>query len=139
MTIASAASRQPVRAPKKAAFASWIGSAVEYYDFFIYGTAAALVFGKIFFPTIDPKPATVAAFAPFGVGYVTRPIGAFFMGHIGDKFGRKRVLILTVTMMGLSTFLVGCLPSYNAIGLWAPALLVALRLMQGFSASGEQA
>src|SRR4030095_14362524 len=81
----------PVRAPKKAAFASWIGSAVEYYDFFIYGTAAALVFGKIFFPSIDPKLATVAAFATFGVGYVTRPIGAFFMGHVGDKFGRKKV------------------------------------------------
>src|SRR5919109_5359285 len=72
-----------VRAPRKAAFASWIGSALEYYDFFIYGTAAALVFGKIFFPSVDPKLATVAAFATFGVGYVTRPIGAFFMGHIG--------------------------------------------------------
>ncbi len=97
-------SAAPVRAPKKAAFASWIGSAVEYYDFFIYGTAAALVFGKIFFPSIDPKLATVAAFATFGVGYVTRPIGAFFMGHIGDKFGRKRVLMMTLLLMGASTF-----------------------------------
>jgi MFS family permease len=129
----------PARTPKKAALASWIGSVLEYYDFFIYGTAAALVFGKVFFPESDPATGTLLSFATYGVGYVARPIGAFFMGHIGDKFGRKRVLILTVTMMGLSTFLVGCLPSYNSIGLWAPALLVVLRLMQGFSASGEQA
>ena len=129
----------PARTPKKAALASWIGSVLEYYDFFIYGTAAALVFGKVFFPEADPATGTLLSFATYGVGYVARPIGAFFMGHIGDKYGRKRVLILTVTMMGLSTFLVGCLPSYNSIGLWAPALLVALRLMQGFSASGEQA
>jgi MFS family permease len=129
----------PARTPKKAALASWIGSVLEYYDFFIYGTAAALVFGKVFFPESDPATGTLLSFATYGVGYVARPIGAFFMGHIGDKYGRKRVLILTVTMMGLSTFLVGCLPSYNSIGLWAPALLVVLRLMQGFSASGEQA
>jgi MFS family permease len=127
------------RTPKKAALASWIGSVLEYYDFFIYGTAAALVFGKVFFPESDPATGTLLSFATYGVGYVARPVGAFFMGHLGDKFGRKRVLILTVTMMGLSTFLVGCLPSYNSIGLWAPALLVVLRLMQGFSASGEQA
>jgi MFS family permease len=129
----------PARTPKKAALASWIGSVLEYYDFFIYGTAAALVFGKVFFPESDPATGTLLSFATYGVGYVARPIGAFFMGHIGDKYGRKRVLILTVTMMGVSTFLVGCLPSYNSIGLWAPALLVVLRLMQGFSASGEQA
>jgi MFS family permease len=129
----------PARTPRKAALASWIGSVLEYYDFFIYGTAAALVFGKVFFPESDPATGTLLSFATYGVGYVARPIGAFFMGHIGDRYGRKRVLILTVTMMGVSTFLVGCLPSYNSIGLWAPALLVVLRLMQGFSASGEQA
>ena len=128
-----------VRAPRKAAFASWIGSALEYYDFFIYGTAAALVFGKIFFPSVDPTVATVAAFATFGVGYVTRPIGAFFMGHIGDKFGRKRVLLLTLLLMGLSTFLIGVLPTYGQVGILSPILLVALRLLQGLSASGEQA
>jgi MFS family permease len=127
------------RTPKKAALASWIGSVLEYYDFFIYGTAAALVFGQVFFPESDPATGTLLSFATYGVGYVARPVGAFFMGHIGDKFGRKRVLLLTVTMMGVSTFLVGCLPSYDSIGLWAPALLVVLRLMQGFSASGEQA
>jgi MFS family permease len=127
------------RTPKKAALASWIGSVLEYYDFFIYGTAAALVFGQVFFPESDPATGTLLSFATYGVGYVARPVGAFFMGHIGDKFGRKRVLLLTVTMMGVSTFLVGCLPSYDSIGLWAPVLLVVLRLMQGFSASGEQA
>jgi MFS family permease len=125
--------------PRRAALASWIGSVLEYYDFFIYGTAAALVFGKVFFPDSAPATGTLLSLATYGVGYVARPIGALFMGHIGDKHGRKRVLILTVTLMGLSTFLVGCLPSYRAIGLWAPALLVALRLLQGFSASGEQA
>jgi MFS family permease len=127
------------RTPKKAALASWIGSVLEYYDFFIYGTAAALVFGQIFFPESSPAAGTLLSFATYGVGYVARPIGAFFMGHLGDRHGRKRVLLLTVTLMGVSTFLVGCLPTYNSIGLWAPALLVCLRLLQGFSASGEQA
>lgn len=87
--------------PRKAALASWIGSAVEYYDFFIYGTAAALVFGKLFFPSIDPQLANVAAFATFGVAYITRPLGAVLLGHIGDKFGRKKVLTLTLLLLGL--------------------------------------
>ncbi len=139
MTATSPAASPPVRAPKKAAFASWIGSAVEYYDFFIYGTAAALVFGKLFFPAFDPAVATVAAFATFGVGYIARPIGAFFMGHVGDKFGRKKILTFTLLLMGLSTFLIGLLPTYNQIGIWSPVLLVVLRLMQGLSAAGEQA
>ena len=129
----------PIKAPKKAALASWIGSAVEYYDFFIYGTAAALVFGKIFFPSFDPTVATVAAFATFGVGYVTRPIGAVLLGHVGDKFGRKLVLTFTLLLMGFSTFCVGLLPTYDQIGIWAPILLVALRMLQGLSAAGEQA
>ena len=129
---------EPGKTPGKAALASWIGSVLEYYDFFIYGTAAALVFGKVFFPESDPATATLLSFATYGVGYVARPIGAFFMGHIGDKYGRKRVLVLTVSLMGTATFLVGCLPSYDAIGIWAPILLVCLRLLQGFSASGEQ-
>jgi MFS family permease len=127
------------RSPRKAAFASWIGSAVEYYDFFIYGTAAALVFGKIFFPAFDPKAATVAAFATFGVGYITRPIGAVLLGHVGDKYGRKKVLIFTLLLMGASTFLVGCLPTYDQVGIWAPIMLVTLRMLQGLSAAGEQA
>jgi MFS family permease len=126
------------KTPVKAALASWIGSVLEYYDFFIYGTAAALVFGKVFFPDSDPATGTLLSFATYGVGYVARPVGAFFMGHIGDKYGRKRVLVLTVSLMGTATFLVGCLPTYDDIGIWAPILLVCLRLLQGFSASGEQ-
>src|SRR5204862_442870 len=143
LNAADARATQPepegLKTPRKAAFASWIGSAVEYYDFFIYGTAAALVFGKIFFPSIDPKLATVAAFATFGVGYITRPIGAFFMGHVGDKFGRKKVLTFTLLLMGISTFLIGLLPTYNQVGMAAPIMLVILRLLQGLSAAGEQA
>ena len=127
------------KTPRKAALASWIGSVLEYYDFFIYGTAAALVFGKVFFPDSDPATATLLSLATYGVAYVARPIGAFFMGHFGDRYGRKRVLMFTVTMMGVSTFLVGCLPTYADIGVWAPVLLVTLRLLQGLSASGEQA
>lgn len=127
------------RSPRKAAFASWIGSAVEYYDFFIYGTAAALVFGKIFFPSFDPTAATVAAFATFGVGYVTRPIGAVLLGHIGDKYGRKKVLTFTLLLMGVSTFMVGLLPTYDQVGIAAPIMLVILRMAQGLSAAGEQA
>ncbi|TMH04280.1 MAG: MHS family MFS transporter, partial [Betaproteobacteria bacterium] len=135
-----AAELQPAtRAPRKAALASWIGSAVEYYDFFIYGTAAALVFGKIFFPSFDPKVAAVAAFATFGVAYITRPIGAFILGHVGDKFGRKKVLTFTLLLMGVSTFLVGALPTYGQVGIAAPIMLVILRLLQGISAAGEQA
>ncbi|TPQ35403.1 MFS transporter [Burkholderia ubonensis] len=127
------------KTPAMAALAAWIGSAMEYYDFFIYGTAAALVFGKVFFPGSSPSMGLLLALATFGVGYVARPVAAFFLGHIGDKFGRKRVLVLTLVLMGVSTFLVGCLPTYDHVGMLAPALLVVLRLCQGFSASGEQA
>jgi len=125
--------------PRKTAVAAWIGSALEYYDFFIYGTAAALVFGKVFFPSSHPATGTLLALATFGVGYAARPIGAVILGHVGDRFGRKKVLVFTLLLMGASTFLVGCLPGYDTIGIAAPILLVALRLLQGLSAAGEQA
>lgn len=131
--------RTPLRTPRRAAIAAWTGSALEYYDMAIYGTAAALVFPKIFFPEGNASAAVIASLATFGVGYVARPIGSFLMGHIGDRFGRKTVLLGTVLLMGAATFLIGCLPTYHQVGLLAPALLVALRLIQGLSASGEQA
>jgi MFS family permease len=125
------------KTPKKAAASGWIGSALEYYDFFIYAQAAALVFPTIFFPSTNPQVGIVASFATFGVGYVARPIGAFVLGHWGDTHGRKNVLVLCMLMMGLSTFLVALLPTYDSIGIAAPILLVALRLIQGFAVGGE--
>lgn len=127
-----------IRAPRKAALAGWIGSVMEYYDFFLYGTAAALIFDEVFFPTVDPTTGTLAALATFGVGYVARPLGAAVLGHFGDRLGRKRILVFTLLLMGVSTFLVGCLPSYDSIGVAAPIALVVLRLLQGISAGGEQ-
>jgi MFS family permease len=138
MTTHPNAPARPAGNPRKAATAAWIGSALEYYDFFIYGTAAALVFGKVFFGGSDPILATVLAIGTFGVGYLARPLGALVLGHMGDRFGRKRVLVLTVLLMGVATFLVGCLPTYDQIGAAAPIFLVVLRLLQGFSAGGEQ-
>ncbi len=129
----------PAGKPRQAAVAAWIGSALEYYDFFIYGTAAALVFNKVFFPDSDPTTGTLLAVATFGVGYAARPVGAFVLGHIGDRFGRKKVLVFTLLLMGVATFLVGCLPTYDQVGVLAPVLLVVLRLLQGLSAAGEQA
>ncbi len=134
-----AASEAGTHAPRKAALASWIGSAVEYYDFFVYGTAAALIFPKIFFSAADPQTAAIAAFATFGVAYIARPFGAVVLGHVGDKFGRKRVLTFTLLLMGFSTFIIGLLPTYGQVGLLSPILLVLARLLQGISASGEQA
>ena len=125
--VEPAGSHEPTefaKTPKKAAASGWIGSALEYYDFFIYAQAAALVFPTLFFPRDNPQVEHRIALATFGVGYVARPLGAFVLGHWGDKHGRKTVLVLCMMLIGLSTFSVGLLPSYAAIGIWAPFLLV---------------
>jgi len=137
MTTLDTHEPQGNRQTRKATASGWIGSALEYYDFFIYATAAALIFPQIFFPKTDPKVAIIASLATYGVGYVARPIGAFFLGHWGDTHGRKMVLIICMFLMGFSTVAVGLLPTYDQVGLWAPALLVLLRLIQGFAVAGE--
>ena len=121
----------------RVALASLFGTSVEWYDFFLYGTAAALVFNKLFFPQLDPLTGTVAAFATFAVGFIARPIGGIIFGHYGDRIGRKKMLYITLLIMGLATALIGLLPTYGAIGIWAPILLVVLRLAQGFGLGGE--
>jgi MFS family permease len=122
---------------KKAAASGWIGSALEYYDFFIYATAASLIFPQIFFPSGNPAVAIVASLATYGVGYISRPIGAIVLGHWGDTHGRKTVLIVCMFLMGFATMGVGLLPTYDQVGMLAPVLLVILRLIQGFAVAGE--
>lgn len=124
---------------KMAAWAAWIGSAFAYYDFFLYNTAAVLFLGPVFFPGAVPWGATLAAVVSIGAGYISRPIGALVLGHLGDVYGRRMVLCLTLLLMGGAAFAIGVLPSYESIGMAAPVLLVSLRLLQGFAVSGEQA
>ena len=124
---------------RRATLASSIGSALEYYDFALYGLASALIFSRIFFTDLDPAAGLVASFATYGVGFLARPLGGLFFGTIGDRLGRKFVLLATIALMGGASTLVGVLPTYDQIGLWAPALLVFLRLLQGFGAGAEQA
>ena len=119
------------------ALASLIGTTIEWYDFFLYGTAAALVLNKLFFPTFDPLSGTLASLATYSVGFVARPIGGIVIGHYGDRVGRKSMLVLTLVMMGVATFLIGLLPTYATIGPFAPVLLVMLRFAQGFGVGGE--
>lgn len=124
---------------RRATLASGVGSALEYYDFAIYGLASALIFGKLFFPALGASTALIASFATFGVGFLARPLGGLFFGSMGDKLGRKSVLMITITLMGGASTLVGVLPTGKQLGIWAPILLVFLRLCQGFGAGAEQA
>jgi MHS family shikimate/dehydroshikimate transporter-like MFS transporter len=122
---------------KRAAIASFIGAVVDWYDFFLYGIVAGLLFGDLFFPDADPAVGTLAAWATFGVGFLFRPLGGVVFGHFGDRLGRKRMLVLTMLIMGLASTLIGVLPSYAQAGIWAPLLLVVLRAVQGFAVGGE--
>jgi len=123
--------------PRKVIVASLIGTSLEWYDFFLYGTASALVFNKLFFPNFDPLVGTLLAFATYAVGFIARPLGGLVFGHFGDRVGRKQVLIVTLLIMGIATFLIGALPTYQAIGVAAPILLVVLRFVQGLGLGGE--
>jgi MHS family shikimate/dehydroshikimate transporter-like MFS transporter len=118
-------------------FASSVGTIIEWYDFLIYATAAALVFNKAFFPTIDPLAGTLAALGTYAVGFLARPLGGALFGHFGDRLGRKSMLVLTMFIMGLSTFGIGLLPNYASIGVLAPLLLILLRIVQGIGLGGE--
>ena len=139
----STISVQPGEAPdslhraRRAAWGSFAGAVVDWYDFLLYGITAALVFNREFFPQIGPAMGTLAAFATFGVGFLFRPLGGIIFGHFGDRLGRKRMLMMTVWMMGIATACIGLLPSFNQIGWWAPVLLVFLRAVQGFAVGGE--
>ena len=123
--------------PAKVALASSIGATIEWYDFFIFGTAAGLVFNQLFFTNLDPITGTLVAYLTFAVGFVARPVGSVIFGHYGDRIGRKTMLILTLFIMGIATFLIGLLPTYNSIGIWAPILLILLRISQGIGIGGE--
>jgi MHS family shikimate/dehydroshikimate transporter-like MFS transporter len=137
MTTSSAVVTKRQTTARRAAIASLVGTTIEWFDFFIYGLAAALVFGQLFFPAVDEHTGRLASFATLGVAFIARPIGAAIFGHLGDRLGRKTTLIATLSIMGISTGLIGCLPTYDTIGVWAPILLIALRLLQGLAVGGE--
>jgi metabolite-proton symporter len=122
---------------RRVAAASYIGTSLEWYDFFLYGTAAALVFNELFFPSFDPRVGTLAAFATYAVGFLARPLGAAVFGHFGDRIGRKAMLVITLVIMGVATAAIGLLPTYETAGVIAPVLLVVLRFVQGFAVGGE--
>jgi MHS family shikimate/dehydroshikimate transporter-like MFS transporter len=122
---------------RRVLWASVIGTTIEWYDFLIYGTAAALAFNKLFFPSFDPATGTLAALGTYAVGFAARPVGGIVFGHFGDRVGRKAMLMLTMLIMGGGTFLIGCLPTYGQIGIWAPLLLIVLRFIQGIGLGGE--
>lgn len=140
MSGATTSQMRPAVSPRerrRVALASMIGTTIEWYDFQIYGLAAALVLPKLFFPGYDPAVGLLLSLATFGVGFFARPVGAAIFGHLGDRAGRKSVLVMTLLIMGVSTFLVGLLPTHAMVGVWAPILLVLLRLVQGIGLGGE--
>jgi len=134
--LSAARAQKPVR-PMRVATASFIGTAIEWYDYFIYGMAAAIAFGPLFFPSVSPAAGTLAAFATYSVGFAARPIGGIIMGHFGDRVGRKSMLVISLLTMGLATVGIGLLPTYETVGVWAPVLLVTLRFVQGLGVGGE--
>src|SRR5262249_22809938 len=126
------------RALIEAVIASTIGTTIEWYDFFLYGTAAALVFPRLYFPAeLDPNAAQLLSYATFTIGFISRPLGGVIFGWMGDRVGRKSTLVATLLLMGISTVLVGVVPTYAQIGVWAPLLLVLLRFIQGIGVGGE--
>src|SRR5262249_12477007 len=118
------------------AFASAVGTTIEWYDFFLFGVVTPLVLNKLFFPNFDPLVGTLLAYTTFFVGFISRPIGGIIFGHYGDRIGRKTVLVLTILIMGIATFLIGCLPTYASVGIWAPVMLLFLRIFQGVGIGG---
>src|SRR3712207_2396889 len=122
---------------RRAVLSSYLGSVIEYYDFLLYATASAVVFSQVFFSNLDPLVGTVASFGTLATGYIARPLGGVVFGHFGDRIGRKKMLIISMVMMGVGSTLIGLLPTYAQIGVWAPILLVFLRVVQGFAVGGE--
>lgn len=137
MSVSTAPAKAPLNSPGRVIAASLVGTTIEFYDFYVYATAAALVFPKLFFPSEDATTALISSFAVFGAAMVARPVGAIFFGHLGDKRGRKTTLVISLLTMGVATFLIGLLPTYFQAGILAPVLLLALRLCQGFALGGE--
>jgi metabolite-proton symporter len=135
--MATALESTPSSSAALVVWASVLGTAIEWYDFLIYGTAAALVFNRLFFPSFDPFVGTLAAFGTYAVGFIARPVGGAVIGHYGDRVGRKAMLVTTMIIMGVGTFLIGCLPTYSELGIWAPILLITLRFAQGIGIGGE--
>src|ERR1700680_1543258 len=126
-----------INTPRQVLFASMVGTTVEFFDFYIYATAAVLVFPRLFFPASDPASSTLASLATFGIAFLARPIGSALFGHFGDRIGRKKTLVLALSTMGLSTFIIGTLPTYRTIGIAAPLLLALCRFGQGVGLGGE--
>ncbi|UNB50412.1 MFS transporter [Mycolicibacterium sp. YH-1] len=137
MTTAMATAPAPATNERRARLGSFIGTTIEWYDFYLYGTAAALVFPKLFFPSYSPLTGTLLALLTYSAGFIARPLGGIVMGHFGDRIGRKAMLVTSLMVMGVATTLIGVLPTFESIGVWAPILLLAMRIVQGFGVGGE--